>query len=68
VLNGRSAALPQRAGALALGADVGDVLAANTIDAPQRVATRDLGEVALEGGAYRFPAHSLTVLTFRLEA
>jgi alpha-N-arabinofuranosidase len=68
VLNGRSAALPQRAGALALGADVDDVLAANTIEAPQRMATRDLGEVALEGGAYRFPAHSLTVLTFRLEA
>jgi alpha-N-arabinofuranosidase len=66
VLDGRSGGLPQTARALCLGADVPDLLAANSTPAPDAVGLRDLGPVDVTGGRYRFPAHSVTVLGFAL--
>jgi alpha-N-arabinofuranosidase len=43
VVNGRASALPPRAQVRCIGADVTDVLASNSIAAPDRVGLRDLG-------------------------
>jgi alpha-N-arabinofuranosidase len=66
VVDGRAEALPPRARAYSLAADAPDVLATNSLDAPDRVALRDLGVVAVPEGRYPFPAHSLTLLSFAL--
>jgi alpha-L-arabinofuranosidase len=66
VVDGRASGLPARAQALAIGADVTDVLASNSIGAPDAVALRDLGSVEVPEGRYAFPAHSLTLLSFAL--
>ena len=50
--------------ALAIGADVANVLASNSMGAPDAVALRDMGEVDVAEGRYAFPAHSLTLLSF----
>lgn len=60
------AALPPRASVRTLGADVDDLLAGNTLSTPDRVALRNHGEIELVDGAYDFPAHSITLLTFDL--
>lgn len=67
-LDGRADNVPPRADLRDLGADVADVLATNSFDAPERVALRDRGTVALAGGHYRFPAHSVTLLSFALQS
>jgi alpha-N-arabinofuranosidase len=66
VVDGRTAGVPPRAQALALAADVPDVLATNALDAPDRVALRDLGTVEVAQGRYAFPPHSITLLSFAL--
>ena len=67
VLDGRSGGLPPTARALCLGADVHDLLASNSIPEPDAVGLRDLGAVDVTGGRYRFPAHSVTVLSFAVD-
>jgi alpha-N-arabinofuranosidase len=67
VRDGRTSNLPAQAQVIDLGADVTDVLAVNTLDAPERVASRDRGTLELRDGRYAFPAHSITVLTFRID-
>jgi alpha-N-arabinofuranosidase len=44
------------------------VLAVNTLSAPDRVALLDRGQVRLNDSAYLFGPHSITVLTFALDA
>lgn len=66
VVDGLASCVPPRAGALAIGADVTDVLAANSISAPDSVALRDLGSVEVSEGRYAFLPHSLTLLSFAL--
>jgi alpha-L-arabinofuranosidase len=66
VVDGRTGALPPRARAYSLAADAPDVLATNSLDAPDLVALRDLGAVAVPEGRYPFPPHSLTLLSFAL--
>jgi alpha-L-arabinofuranosidase len=66
VVDGRTAGAPPRARAVSLGADVADVLAVNTLEAPDRVTLRDLGVVDLAEGRYAFPPHSVTLLSFDL--
>ncbi|TWD74917.1 alpha-N-arabinofuranosidase [Kribbella amoyensis] len=65
-LDGRAEALPTRAAVRDLGADVDDVLASNSLSAPDRVALRDRGVVELAEAAYEFPPHSITLLSFDL--
>jgi alpha-N-arabinofuranosidase len=65
-LDGRVDALPPLATVKDLGADVDDVLAANTLSTPERVALRDRGELKLPDGTYDFPPHSITLLSFAL--
>ncbi|MFI9561471.1 alpha-L-arabinofuranosidase C-terminal domain-containing protein [Nonomuraea endophytica] len=64
VLDGH--AVPPRARVRDIGADAGDVLAANSLAEPDRVTLVDRGEVALPGGRYTFPPHSITLLSFDL--
>lgn len=45
-----------------LGGDVEDPATANTLDQPDAVAARDLGDVAAVDGGWTFSPHSLTVL------
>jgi alpha-N-arabinofuranosidase len=66
VVDGRTGALPPRARAASIAADVADVLAANTLAAPDRVALRDLGTVEVAEGRYAFAPHSITLLSFGL--
>jgi alpha-N-arabinofuranosidase len=66
ILDGTAGALPPCAHVRDLGANIDDVLVANSFSAPARVATRDRGEVRLADGSYCFPPHSLTVLTWNL--
>jgi alpha-L-arabinofuranosidase len=68
VVDGRTSGVPAHAQALAIGADVTDVLASNSIAAPDTVALRELGAVDVAEGRYVFPAHSLTLLSFALAA
>jgi alpha-N-arabinofuranosidase len=65
-LDGRSDALPAHATAKDLGADVDDVLASNSLSAPDRVALRDRGVVDLIDRVYDFPPHSITLLSLDL--
>ncbi len=65
-VDGRTSGVPARVQALAIGADVADVLASNSISAPNTVALMDLGSVEVAGGRYAFPAHSLTLLSFAM--
>jgi len=65
LLGDRVDALPPRAHARQLGGDVGNVRAWNRFDDSERVATRDMGSVAVPEGTYMFPAHSITLLTFQ---
>ena len=67
VLDGRSGGPPPTARALCLGADVHDLLASNSIPDPDAVGLRDLGPIDVTGGRYRFPAHSVTLLSFALD-
>jgi alpha-N-arabinofuranosidase len=66
VLHERLGALPPRARAYSLAADATDVLAGNTLAAPDRVALRGPGAVEVAEGHYPFPPHSLTLLSFAL--
>jgi alpha-L-arabinofuranosidase len=68
VLDGRAGNLPGVATVRDLGADLDDVLAANTLDRPDRLSLREHGERQLHDGSYDFPAHSVTLLTFDLHA
>jgi alpha-N-arabinofuranosidase len=63
-VDGRSDGLPARAAVKDLGADVDDVLASNTLSAPDRVALRDRGVVDVPDRTYDFPPHSITLLSF----
>lgn len=65
-LDGRVEALPPEASVKELGADVDDVLASNSLSAPDRVALRDRGLIKLSDGQYDFPPHSITLLSFSL--
>jgi alpha-N-arabinofuranosidase len=65
-LDGRSDALPTRATVKDLGADVDDLLASNSLSAPDRVALRDRGVVDLIDRVYDFPPHSITLLSLDL--
>jgi alpha-L-arabinofuranosidase len=58
--------LPPSAHVRAIGHDVEDVLATNSIGHPDRVALRDLGSSDLAEGCHAFPAHSVSLLTFQL--
>jgi len=66
VQDGSRSPLPRFAAVRDLGADVTDVLAVNTLSAPNRVKVRDRGEVELADGTYDFPPHSVTLLTFNV--
>lgn len=66
VVDGRADGLRGQARARCIGADVEDVLASNSMEAPDRVAVRDLGAVEVAEGRYAFPPHSLTLLSFNL--
>jgi alpha-N-arabinofuranosidase len=57
-------ALPALAAAKQLTAD--DVLASNSLTAPDTVSLRDLGTVELTDASYDFPPHSITLLSFDL--
>ncbi len=57
-------ALPTRAAVKQLTAD--DVLASNSLTAPDAVSLRDLGTVELTDASYDFPPHSITLLSFDL--
>lgn len=59
-------ALPPRARIRQLGADSVDLNVGNDLSDPDRIGSRDLGEVELIDGAYEFPPHSLTVLQIAL--
>ncbi|MGW7681546.1 alpha-L-arabinofuranosidase C-terminal domain-containing protein [Kribbella sp. NPDC054772] len=61
-LDGRREALPTQAVVKQLAAD--DVLASNSLSAPDEVALRDLGTVELVDASYDFPPHSITLLSF----
>jgi alpha-N-arabinofuranosidase len=63
VVDGRLERVPPRASVAALGADIDDPLAVNTIEDPDRVVTRQLGTVDLAEGRYTFPPHSITLLS-----
>lgn len=65
-LDGRADGLPTRAAVRELGADVEDVLASNSLSDPDQVVLRDRGVIELVGGAYDFPPHSITLLSFAL--
>ncbi|WP_238152670.1 alpha-L-arabinofuranosidase C-terminal domain-containing protein [Kribbella speibonae] len=58
-------ALPARAAVKQLTAD--DVLASNSLSAPDAVSLRDLGVVELTDASYDFPPHSITLLSFDLQ-
>ncbi|GAA3246255.1 alpha-L-arabinofuranosidase C-terminal domain-containing protein [Nonomuraea helvata] len=64
VLDGSAANTPGSARVHALGADVPGLDAVNTLDAPDTIATRDLGEVKADGGTWSVAPHSVTVLAF----
>jgi alpha-N-arabinofuranosidase len=66
VVDGRAGALPSRVAVKDLGADTDDVLAANSLSTPDRVALRDRGVVDWSGSTYDFPPHSITLLSFPL--
>ena len=66
VVDGRIVGVPPHAQAHTLAADVSDVLATNTLRAPDHVALRDLGTVEVAEGRYAFPPHSITLLSFAL--
>ena len=66
VVDGLNTNVPPRMEVSAIGHDVSDVLVANTISQPDRVALRSLGSTQLEEGHYTFPAHSVSLLTFQL--
>ena len=66
VLDGRTSTLPSSASVRDVGADVTDLLAHNTLSVPDRVAVRDRGTVKLADGAYDFPPHAVTLLSFDL--
>jgi alpha-N-arabinofuranosidase len=65
-LDGNHGALPTRVAVKDLGADVDDVLASNTLSAPDTVARRDRGVIEWPAPTYDFPPHSITLLTFIL--
>ena len=66
VRDGRTGALPAVAEVRDLGVDVDDMLAANSLSAPDVVAVRHGPVVETPDGCYDFPAHSVTVLAFDL--
>lgn len=54
------------AGVRQLGADCADLHLGNDLTTPDRVALRDLGDVAITDSGYLFPPHSITVLSVAL--
>ncbi|HET7771907.1 MAG TPA: alpha-L-arabinofuranosidase C-terminal domain-containing protein, partial [Chloroflexota bacterium] len=66
VVDGRAANVPPRAEVSAIGHDVDDVLAVNTMPRPDQVALRDLGSIQIQEGHHSFPAHSVSLLTLHL--
>lgn len=66
VIGGRDA--PPLASVRSLGADEADVFAFNTLAEPDRIGLRDNGKVQLVDGVCELPAHSITLLSFDLEA
>jgi alpha-N-arabinofuranosidase len=66
VVDGRAANVPPRAEVSAIGHDVTDVLAVNTMPRPDQVALRDLGSIQIQEGHHSFPAHSVSLLTLHL--
>ncbi|WP_193106047.1 alpha-L-arabinofuranosidase C-terminal domain-containing protein [Brachybacterium sp. FME24] len=58
--------LPDVATCHDLGADDMDLFQANSLSDPDACTLRERGEVTLRDGAYTFPAHSVTLLTFAL--
>ncbi|WP_326798160.1 hypothetical protein OG946_24515 [Streptomyces sp. NBC_01808] len=66
VRDGGHGSLPEVAAVRDLGAGTDDVLAANSLSAPDRVAVRHRPAVQTPDGHYTFPAHSVTVLAFDL--
>jgi len=65
-VDGSRSALPTRVAVKDLGADVDDVLASNSLSAPDTVALRDRGVIDWAAPAYDFPPHSITLLSFTL--
>ncbi|MEV0283151.1 MULTISPECIES: alpha-L-arabinofuranosidase C-terminal domain-containing protein [unclassified Kribbella] len=65
-LDGRANALPPEVSIKDLGVDVDDVLASNSLSAPDRVALRDRGTVKVPVDGYDFPPHSITLLSYVL--
>lgn len=63
-LDGRTNALPPEASVKDLGVDIDDVLASNTLSAPDRVALRNHGTVKVPLDGYDFPPHSITLLSY----
>lgn len=59
--------LPSTASVHDLGADATSLLASNSIDNPDAVAVRELGNVQLRDGQFPFPPHSISVLAFSLD-
>jgi alpha-N-arabinofuranosidase len=66
-LDGRVENLPTVASARSIGADCDDLFATNTLSDPDQVGIR-VGRAELADGAYAFPAHSITVLSFELRS
>ncbi|NGN62756.1 alpha-N-arabinofuranosidase [Streptomyces sp. A7024] len=67
VRDGDPGGLPAVAEVRDLGVEVDDMLAANSLSDPDRVAVRHRRAVETPGGCYAFPAHSVTVLAFDLD-
>lgn len=66
VLDGALSSLPPTATLTTLGADVQDLFQTNSLSAPDAVALREHGDVSLDDGRWTFPAHSVSLLAFRL--
>lgn len=66
-LDGTATALPRRVAVSQLGADNDDLLAANSLSAPDTVGTREVGEVEFDG-SFDFPPHSVSLLRFDLRS
>lgn len=65
--DGRTTSVPDVAEVRTLGAGEGELFAANTFDHPDRVALSGPVRTPLPDGAVRLPAHSITLLDFRVE-
>jgi alpha-L-arabinofuranosidase len=57
-------ALPDRVSVHDIGSQADDLYATNTFGHPGRISLIDRGTARLDGQAYDFPAHSITLLGF----